>query len=159
MANAVSLSKDVRFHTGIPLVGTVTEMDAAFKTRGFHGNISHVSPSVPLSDTHLVVWSGMSLVGLMTQSRTLVPVPGRLCSPLEAGLYPLESDSERWATDYKSVSHRLAVYRSMHSPTLRIHTIFMFGSLCLGWHRGRFPVSCAMGPVRPSPILREADLV
>jgi hypothetical protein len=45
--NTVTLREDIRFHTGIPLVGTVPEMDAALK-QGFHGNDSHFSPSFPL---------------------------------------------------------------------------------------------------------------
>jgi hypothetical protein len=38
--NTVTFGEDVRFHTGIPLVRAVTEMDAALK-QGFHRDYSH----------------------------------------------------------------------------------------------------------------------
>jgi hypothetical protein len=38
--DAIALCENIRLHTGIPLVGAVTEMDAAFQQR-FHGYNSH----------------------------------------------------------------------------------------------------------------------
>jgi len=39
--NTVTLSEDVRFHAGIPLVGAVSEVNAALK-QGLHRNYCHL---------------------------------------------------------------------------------------------------------------------
>jgi hypothetical protein len=52
--NTVTLCEDVRFHTGIPLVGAMSEVDTALK-QGFHGNNSHFSPYIS-ADIRANMW-------------------------------------------------------------------------------------------------------
>jgi hypothetical protein len=76
--NTVTLGEDVRFHTGIPLVGAMSEVDAALK-QGLHGNNSHFVSIIPFSNAQKMAWNGVSLAGIqpfgLTRSGTLVARP------------------------------------------------------------------------------------
>jgi hypothetical protein len=50
--NTVTLGEDVRFHTGVPLVGAMSKVNTTLK-QGFHGNYSHCSPNFSTSNAQI----------------------------------------------------------------------------------------------------------